>query len=455
MKKLYFFAFIIIVNASFVLLNAQSLNSDDVVASPSITKAVVNFEIPETGVWLAGEKSTILFDNGPLVTHPDQGSGSDTSMLQTALGMTTLGAGAQFSAGNRVAEDIVITQDCTIDSISFFAYQTGSSTTSTITGVNLQVWDGVPGDPGSNVVWGSSTTNIMGTTSFTNIYRMSDTGPGTTRPIMVAYAVTSGLVLSPGTYWFDWQYDGSLASGPWAPPVSIIGQTTTGNAKQFTASSGAWADLTDGGTLTPQGLPFVVYGEVGIVETHDVGVALLVAPVSGELTATATVTVQIENFGSENETGFDVAFQINGGTVETQTVSATVNGGATLDYTFTGTYDFSATGAITVRAWTELAADEDNTNDTLEVVINNYTQIEDISASGFVVYPNPAVYPVKVSGNENVVLVQVIDITGKVVFSDQPNKKEFYVSFHNFAEGIYNMVLTTETTVYTHKIIKP
>ena len=48
-----------------------------------------------------------------------------------------------------------------IQTITFFAYQTGSTTTSTMTGVNLQIWDGPPDNPGSAVVWGDTTTNVM------------------------------------------------------------------------------------------------------------------------------------------------------------------------------------------------------------------------------------------------------------------------------------------------------
>lgn len=57
--------------------------------------------------------------------------------------------------------------------------------------------------------------------------------------------------------------DGSLASGPWAPPITINGQTTTGDALQFTTSSGSWAPANDTGTYTQQGMPFLILGESG------------------------------------------------------------------------------------------------------------------------------------------------------------------------------------------------
>ena len=167
-----------------------------------------------------------------------------------------------FSALIRVADDFIIPsgETWTINTVSFYAYQTGSTTTSTMTSVNVRIWDGPPGEVGSSVVFGDTTTNRMASTSFTNCYRYSETAVGTTRPIM-KQDVTIGTTLTEGTYWIDWQTGGSLASGPWAPPIAILGQTITGNAKQ--SISGVWADLTDTGTLTAYGFPFILDGTSG------------------------------------------------------------------------------------------------------------------------------------------------------------------------------------------------
>jgi uncharacterized repeat protein (TIGR01451 family) len=199
----------------------------------------------------------VLWDNGPFVTHPGGGfGGADASALQTALGMITYGFGHQYLLGYHVADDFTIPpgETWTIENIAFYAYQTGSGTISTITGVYLQIWDGPPDDLGSSIIWGDLVTNRMVDTTWTNSYRVLDTGLlDSSRPIMVSTAAV-GIVLSEGTYWLDWNSDGTLASGPWVPPVTILGQTTTGNAKQYTTG---WADLIDVG---PQGLPFVIMG---------------------------------------------------------------------------------------------------------------------------------------------------------------------------------------------------
>jgi hypothetical protein len=212
----------------------------------------------------------VLYDNGPVVNSPGGGpGGADGSILQTSLGLNVLGFAHQQSSNFRVADDFVIPagQTWTIQEAIFYAYQTGSTTTSTITGVNVRIWNGQPGVSGSTVVFGDTTTNRMSATTWSNAYRYSDTSPGTTRPIM-KQTVTLGVTLGQGTYWIDWQTNGSLSSGPWAPPVTLNGQVNTGNGIQY--SSGTWTALIDNGTAqAPQGLPFILNGTVGTLQAKS------------------------------------------------------------------------------------------------------------------------------------------------------------------------------------------
>jgi hypothetical protein len=204
----------------------------------------------------------LLFDNGPLITHPGGGSGgADASALQTALTLTLYGFGAQISAGNSMADDFTISgADWEITEMQFFTYQTGSTTTSTINDLRIQIYNGAP-NAGGTVIWGDLTTNRLTSTSWTNIYRVLDTDLlNTQRPTMRAVAqFSTPLTLPAGTYWVEFQFGGTLASGPWAPPVSILGQTTTGNALQKTSTG--WAAAVDG--TFPQGVPFLIFGNSG------------------------------------------------------------------------------------------------------------------------------------------------------------------------------------------------
>ena len=232
--------------------NSDTVNLTEVPTNPVINSS--NYQFP------AGTGGVVLFNNGPLVSGVGTGAGGlDESILENVtLGMNTLGAGHQFANGNRVADDFTVAAGgWNITTITFYAYQTGE-TASTMTGVYLQIWDGVPGAMGSSIVFGDIVTNRMSSTTNSNILRVveGDSGIATNRQI-AASDVDVNINLAAGTYWLDWMTDGSGGSGPWAPPITIAGQTTTGNAMQFT---GAWADLLDGGTATGTGLPFIING---------------------------------------------------------------------------------------------------------------------------------------------------------------------------------------------------
>jgi len=132
----------------------------------------------------------LLYDNGPLITHPaGGGGGNDASAVQTALSMTLYGFGAQLSANNSMADDFTVTgTGWDIEEMQFFTYQTNSGTTSTINDLRVQIYDGPP-NAGGTVIWGDMTTNRLTLTNWTNIYRVLDTDLlNTARPIMRAVA---------------------------------------------------------------------------------------------------------------------------------------------------------------------------------------------------------------------------------------------------------------------------
>ncbi|MCB1643376.1 MAG: DUF11 domain-containing protein, partial [Xanthomonadales bacterium] len=268
--------------------------SDDVPAGPEAQPPYVS----PSSIWVRGPG--VLYDNGPLANSAGTGGGgADESVLQnTSLGMNTLGAGHQVLNSNRVADDFTVpVGGWLVDSFTFFAYQTGSTTTSTMTAVNFQIWDGVPGVAGSNVVFGDTTTNRMTATAFSNIFRVTETTTGVAvdRPIMAQTAGGLNLNLPAGTYWVDWQTDGSLASGPWAPPITINGQTVTGNALQSLAG-GAYDPLLDTGTGTPaQGLPFIINGSLPNADLSITKTAA--APANPAVGDTVTYTVSVSNAG--------------------------------------------------------------------------------------------------------------------------------------------------------------
>ena len=105
----------------------------------------------------------------------------------------------------------------------------------------------------------------------------------------MANVVTIGTTLPPGTYWLDWFAGGTLASGPWAPPVSVLGSTGTGNAMQSIAG-GAFAPLIDVG---PQDLPFTIEGSASACGTPSDLPWVSVNPAAGTTAPAATTVVDV------------------------------------------------------------------------------------------------------------------------------------------------------------------
>lgn len=256
---------------SFAVLFALAVLVAPVFAdSPADTEAFEGFIAPNGGpVWTPSRD--VLYDNGPLLTHPGGGyGGADASVVQTALGMSVYGFNFNHTIPYTFADDFTIPtgEVWTIEQVTFFGYQTGSSTTSTFTGMYFQIKDDMP--PGGNVVFGDTVTNRLVTTAWTNIYRTLDTdmATATSRPIMAnVCAFDPPLVLGSGWYWICFDATGSLASGPWGPPVTILGQTTTGDALQLV--SGVWTSLVDSGSGAQQGVPFILEGTGGCSPTED------------------------------------------------------------------------------------------------------------------------------------------------------------------------------------------
>ncbi|MEZ5455228.1 MAG: hypothetical protein R3F04_03835 [Lysobacteraceae bacterium] len=244
---------------------AAIAQSADVVTSTEVVESIAQPLNPNAGQIPEGITcGSVIVDNGSAVNSVGTGAGgADESVLQdTSLAMGTFGFAHAPSGTFRVADQFTLASAATLNCISLYAYQTGSTTTSTITDVNLQIWDGVPGAMGSTVVFGDTTTNRLLASQWSNAYRTQESAPGATnRPIMEQIVNLGGLSLPAGTYWIDWQTGGSLASGPWAPPITITGQAVTGDALQFDGT--AWGALLD--DVNQQGLPFQVWGASGSV----------------------------------------------------------------------------------------------------------------------------------------------------------------------------------------------
>ena len=255
MKKILLFFSVLLMGVS---VWAQNNPPADVTATAmSNTKVKVTWNTP------AGTTQPMrlnLFDQADMVTHPGAGyNGADVSALYGGQG--TYGPNASASSKFWLADDFTLTGAAFVREMEFYAYQTGSSTTSSFTGCYVSIYDTEPLDSTAVPVWSSDTISCMTSTSWTGIYRTTATAfTDTTRPIM---RIVAGIntTLPAGNYWVSVGFTGSIASGPWGAPRAVLGEVSTGNAIQYLPGEGAWGPWRDGTSLEQLGMPFIVRGE--------------------------------------------------------------------------------------------------------------------------------------------------------------------------------------------------
>ncbi len=121
--------------------------------------------------------------------------------------------------------------------------------------------------------------------------------------------------------------------------------------------------------------------KIGDPFPNDIGVIDFTEPASGpSLTTTEPVTVTIENFGTLSQTGFPVSYQVDGGTIHTETFTGTLDAGTTANFTFSTTEDLSADGDYSFYGWTGLVTDEDVSNDDYTEIVTNLLPITGTNA---------------------------------------------------------------------------
>lgn len=124
----------------------------------------------------------------------------------------------------------------------------------------------------------------------------------------------------------------------------------------------------------------------------DVGIAELMAPMTGCDLGSEEVTIGIRNYGGAPQQFFNVDFTINGtGGFVTRPADGIFTGVVGVDsiefFTFDARAFLDAPGDYEFKLWTELEGDEDTTNDTLSVivrhvpVINEFPYVENFEAN--------------------------------------------------------------------------
>lgn len=205
----------------------------------------------------------LIWDNGGFVTHLGAGvDGTDISMASEDR--NSAGANARQWEDNqyfRIADRFEIVDTVGIVQLSTFAYEPFEAPP-TWTSRSLRIWTGVPGEPGSEVLF-EREYDILESV-FTGAYRILhlDDLTDVRRPIFeIIWDLTTAdkaapLWLEPGEYWIDWQVSGGETG--WSvyvmepnPDEPDQPSTPFGDALQFRPIG--WAAL-------EAATPFLVFG---------------------------------------------------------------------------------------------------------------------------------------------------------------------------------------------------
>lgn len=111
---------------------------------------------------------------------------------------------------------------------------------------------------------------------------------------------------------------------------------------------------------------------VKYIGPYDLGVATISSPTTAaDLSDAEEITVLIENYGTEDQSDFDVSYVLGDETV-TELVDGPLAFGAQLSYTFDAQGDFSESGLHYVMAYSSADGDSDLMNDTaFRAVLNS------------------------------------------------------------------------------------
>jgi hypothetical protein len=252
------------------LISSSKVNSSINSTDDSIDDRLLSFTGLSIGLLLtsslvtgAPAQAATLLNSANLITNPGAGyNGANVSQLPTSA--TTYGFTA--SNGLRLAQSFTVTGAAwSIDAISVMAYLSspaGAPTTSPFTGLSINIWDQAPGLSSSRTLAASTTLS----STWSGIYRTPNGTQNLTnsqRPIMNLTAAFSNLTLTPGTYWVDYAFSGTSASGvtnafsPYLLTTNPAG-IQTGNARQFNGSS--WSPIVTTASNQGVSLPLTITG---------------------------------------------------------------------------------------------------------------------------------------------------------------------------------------------------
>jgi hypothetical protein len=150
----------------------------------------------------------------------------------------------------------------------------------------------------------------------------------------------------------------------------ILAANSQNFSSSFQVRWGQWGQILTADDLSGAGYTF---DDIHLYKvTDDIQMIRIDTPVvsSCGLGNAVPVKVTVRNSANTTITGIPVKFRKDGGAIITETI-ASVNGNATVQYTFSATADLSAPGLHTVQVWVDYPTDSYRANDTATVTMYN------------------------------------------------------------------------------------
>jgi len=121
----------------------------------------------------------------------------------------------------------------------------------------------------------------------------------------------------------------------------------------------------------------------------DIGITAFVSPVSGNnMGAVVPVTVTISNFGGWTQSNFNVSYTLDSNAPVTELVSASVNPGSSINYTFGTSANLSAFQTYNLSSSTLLTGDSVLSNNAKSTEVTNSSCISGTNSSSVPIGPN-------------------------------------------------------------------
>lgn len=110
--------------------------------------------------------------------------------------------------------------------------------------------------------------------------------------------------------------------------------------------------------------------EVTHTLANDLGVIAITAPIDIASLGLQTITISVENFGGLDQSNIDVQYTVNGGAPVIEEITGiSLSLGEQTTYSFATQVDFDTSGEYTIVAKTNLATDQDTSNDAITKIV--------------------------------------------------------------------------------------